>query len=131
MRFNGQVGESSLAEDMHDIVDYIVKSNNNLEYLSLTTNGGTHDTDWWYKLGSLMSQMRWGEVVFAIDGLADTHSLYRVGVDWHKVTDNARAYIAGGGRAQWRMLTFKHNEHQVDECRKLSEEWGFLSLIHL
>jgi len=125
MRFNGQVGESSLAEDMHDIVDYIVKSNNKLEYLSLTTNGGTHDTDWWYKLGKLMSQMRWGEVVFAIDGLADTHSLYRVGVDWHKVTENARAYIAGGGRAQWRMLTFKHNEHQIDECRKLSDEWGF------
>ena len=125
MRFNGQVGESSLCEDLHDIVHYISKCNKNLEYLSLTTNGGTRDPDWWYKLGTLMKEMRWGEVVFALDGLADTHSMYRVNVDWHKVVENAKAYIAGGGRAQWRMLTFKHNEHQVDECRKLSEEWGF------
>ena len=127
MRFNGQVGESSLCDDLLEIVEYIVKCNKNLEYLSLTTNGGTRTPEFWYELGKLMSQMRWSEVVFAIDGLADTHSLYRVGVDWHKVTENARAYIAGGGRAQWRMLTFKHNEHQIDECRKLSEDWGFNS----
>ena len=127
MRFNGQVGESSLCEDLHDIVDYISKVNSNLEFLSLTTNGGTRSPEWWFKLGQLMSRMRWGEVIFAIDGLADTHGLYRVGVDWYKVTENARSYIAGGGRAQWRMLTFKHNEHQIEECRKKSEEWGFNS----
>ena len=57
MRFNGQVGESSLAEDLHDIVHYISKCNKNLEYLSLTTNGGTRDPDWWYKLGTLMKEM--------------------------------------------------------------------------
>ena len=81
MRFNGQVGESSLCEDLLDIVGYILKCNKNLEYLSLTTNGGTRTPEFWYKLGSLMKQMRWGEVIFALDGLADTHSLYRVGVD--------------------------------------------------
>ena len=125
LRFNGQVGESSLCEDFHEICEYVQKSNSNLEYFSLTTNGGTHNPEWWYKVGSIMKQMRWGEVTFAIDGLADTHSMYRVNVDWHKVVENAKAYIAGGGRAHWRMLTFKHNEHQVDECERLSKEWGF------
>ena len=66
LRFNGQVGESSLCEDFHEICEYVQKSNSNLEYFSLTTNGGTHNPEWWYKVGSIMKQMRWGEVTFPI-----------------------------------------------------------------
>jgi DNA-3-methyladenine glycosylase I len=31
--------------------------------------------------------------VFGIDGLADTHSIYRVGTDYHKIIENAKAFI--------------------------------------
>ena len=30
-----------------------------------------------------------------------------------------------GGIAQWDYIVFKHNEHQVEEARKLSKELGF------
>ena len=38
---------------------------------------------------------------------------------------NVKAFIGAGGEAQWKWLFFKHNEHQVDEARKLSEQLGF------
>ena len=38
---------------------------------------------------------------------------------------NVEAYLGANGRARWDYLVFKHNQHQVDEARKLSEDMGF------
>ena len=38
---------------------------------------------------------------------------------------NVEAFIGSGGNAQWDMLVFKHNEHQVDACEKLARDLGF------
>ena len=40
-----------------------------------------------------------------------------------------KSFIEAGGRARWDFLVFDFNEHQVDEARKLSEEWGFEKFI--
>ena len=39
--------------------------------------------------------------------------------------DNAKAFIDEGGIAEWQYLKFKHNEHQVEEARKMAEDIGF------
>tara|TARA_B100000809_G_scaffold265569_1_gene324818 strand:+ start:1239 stop:2249 length:1011 start_codon:yes stop_codon:yes gene_type:complete len=62
---------------------------------------------------------------FAIDGLEDTNHYYRVGVDWDKVIENAQTFINAGGKAGWRFVPFKHNIHQIEEAKKLSEQLGF------
>jgi sulfatase maturation enzyme AslB (radical SAM superfamily) len=66
-------------------------------------------------------------VTFGIDGLSDTHNLYRIATDWHKIIENAQEFITNGGRAEWHMLVFKHNEHQIDDCRSLSDKLGFFN----
>jgi MoaA/NifB/PqqE/SkfB family radical SAM enzyme len=57
--------------------------------------------------------------------LGDTHKLYRRNTNWDKIIENARAFIQAGGNAEWVMTIFKHNEHQIDECRTLSSQFGF------
>jgi len=38
-------------------------------------------------------------------------------------------FIAAGGRAEWIMTVFAHNEHQVSECRELAMRLGFARFI--
>jgi MoaA/NifB/PqqE/SkfB family radical SAM enzyme len=35
------------------------------------------------------------------------------------------SFIAAGGHAEWDFIVFRHNEHQVEEARKLSKQMGF------
>jgi len=84
------------------------------------TNGSGRSIEWWQALAKINVT-----VIFGIDGLKDTHSLYRINTNWDKIIANAKEFISAGGNARWDMLVFKHNEHQVDKCEQLSKELGF------
>lgn len=92
--------------------------------LGMNTNGGLQNTLWWFELGRILNQPR-DYVVFSIDGLEDTNSVYRKGVDWRKLMHNVQSFIEAGGSAQWDMLIYKHNQHQIDECEQLARDLGF------
>jgi MoaA/NifB/PqqE/SkfB family radical SAM enzyme len=64
--------------------------------------------------------------MFCLDGLGDTHHLYRQNTVWDIVIRNAKTFIAAGGRAVWKMIKFDHNRHQIDKCQELSQQLGFL-----
>lgn len=91
--------------------------------IGIHTNGGARSTEWWIELPNVLPEKHL--VTFAIDGLEDTHSLYRVGTNFDTVTRNAKSFIRSGGNAEWAFIKFKHNEHQVEEARVLAEKWGF------
>lgn len=122
----GNYGEPIVAQDCLEILKYLRENNSNL-YISIHTNGSARTVDWWRELATLRTT-----VVFGIDGLKDTHHLYRIDTDFDKIIENARAFIQAGGRAEWHMLAFKHNEHQIELCEDLSKELGFekFSLKH-
>lgn len=115
----GNTGDPIVAKDTLAIFKYLRQVNPSI-HLSMNTNGSAKDTQWWQDLAK--ENVR---VIFGIDGLADTHSLYRIGTDWHKIIQNAQSFIQAGGVAEWHMLVFKHNEHQVDECHALADTMGF------
>ena len=115
----GDLGDPIIAKDTLEIFQYLRKVNPKIT-LSMHTNGSARTTVWWQELAK--TNVR---VIFGIDGLADTHSLYRVATDWHKIIENATAFIQEGGIAEWHMLVFKHNEHQIDDCKQLSIDLGF------
>lgn len=116
----GNLGDPIVAQDCLEIFQYIRECNPHIS-LSMHTNGSARSKHWWKELSK--TNVR---VVFGIDGLADTHSLYRVGADWNKIIENAASFINEGGIAEWHMLVFRHNEHQVDACRNMSKELGFV-----
>ena len=119
LRMCGNLGDAVMAKDTVEVFQYLRENNSNMN-LKLFTNGGARDDNWWKKLAETNV-----EVIFAIDGLEDTNKLYRVNTVWEKIMHNAKVFIDAGGTASWYMLVFKHNEHQVDECRTLAYSMGF------
>ena len=92
--------------------------------LDLHTNGSARRPEWWRELAEVMKSGP-HYLRFGIDGLEDTNHLYRRGADWKTVMRSAESFIEAGGRAEWDFLVFRHNEHQVEEARKLAENMGF------
>lgn len=120
----GNYGDPILNNDLISIVRYITESNPDIK-IDLHTNGGARSTKWWAELTSAMPAKHLFQ--FGIDGLEDTHKLYRVGTDWHKIIANANTVIHNGGLARWNFITFKHNEHQLEEARQIARDMGFES----
>ncbi len=99
------------------------KINKNI-VLGMNTNGALQNTLWWHELGRIFNQLQ-DYVVFSIDGLEDTNSVYRKNVSWHKLMQNIQAFVEAGGRAHWDMLVYRHNQHQIDAAEQLARDMGF------
>lgn len=97
-----------------------VRDNNPNCRLEMHSNGGARDTEFWKEIADLDIR-----VTFGIDGLEDTNHLYRRNVNWKKLIANVESFISNGGKAYWKYLIFKHNQHQVEEARQTSTEMGF------
>ena len=117
----GNLGDPIVAKDTLEIFEYFRSHNPNM-WLSMNTNAGAKNEEWWRQLAEVFGRM--GAVIFSVDGLCDTNHLYRQGVVWDNVERNMRAFIDAGGRARWDYLIFEHNQHQVEEAEALANEWG-------
>ena len=115
----GNYGDPIMSQDCALVLDYLKSTNPNIR-LSMHTNGSARDAAFWKELARLDVR-----VVFGIDGLADTHALYRINTDFDRIIANAQQFIQAGGHAEWHMLVFQHNEHQIDACQQLAEQTGF------
>jgi MoaA/NifB/PqqE/SkfB family radical SAM enzyme len=115
----GNLGDGSMNPECLEIYEWLRAVNPNIN-LQLHSNGGARTTEFWREMAKINVS-----VTFAMDGLEDTNHLYRRNVQWSKLMNNVESFIDAGGSASWAMLIFKHNEHQIDDCRILSQELGF------
>jgi len=119
----GNLGDPIVAKDTLKIFEYLREINPTIS-LSMNTNGSAKSQSFWKSIAGLGVHVRFG-----IDGLEDTHSLYRIGTHFDKIIDNACNFIQAGGNATWDMLIFEHNKHQVNDCKQLSVELGFKQFV--
>jgi MoaA/NifB/PqqE/SkfB family radical SAM enzyme len=120
----GTYGDAVMNPETLEIFKYLKEVNPTMG-IGMITNGGARNTDFWETLAELKVS-----VTFSIDGLEDTNHLYRRNVKWDRLMKNVNAFIGSGGKANWSFLVFKHNQHQIDEAKKLSEELGFIDFEH-
>lgn len=123
MIFCGCYGDPIINNDLLKMVEYTAMANKNL-HIEINTNGSARPVNWWKKLGSVLSQHP-HNIVFGLDGLEDTHHLYRIGTDYNKILYNASAFIDAGGHAEWQFILFKHNEHQVAQAESIAQNLKF------
>lgn len=119
MLYNGNLGDMLMNPEIVEITAWLLGINPQLKIQAMT-NGGAGSSVMWRDLGKLGIQCN-----FAIDGLEDTHYLYRQNTIWSVVIKNAKTFIESGGNAVWKMIEFKHNQHQIEQCRALSKKLGF------
>lgn len=122
IRLEGEHGDSL----MHPEIDWFLGSIPDHISVELVTNASLRSASWWTKLAARNNLT----VIFSIDGLADTNSHYRIGSDFNKIMQNAQSYINAGGQAIWKMVVFEHNQHQIEEIQKLSQQMGFRDFIY-
>lgn len=116
---NGNYGDIVMHSTPKEFVQTFIDMK--FQEIQINTNGGGLSTEFWSWLGSQSNVI----VEFALDGLEDTHHLYRRNTRFDTVIKNAKAYINAGGYARWIMNVFGNNEHQVDVCRQMSKDLGF------
>jgi len=122
----GNLGDPIVAKDTLEVFEYFRRHNPKI-WLSMNTNAGARDSDWWKELSKIFGRM--GAVTFSVDGLEDTNHLYRQGVNWAKVENSMESFIEAGGRARWDYIIFEHNQHQVQEAEQLSKLMGFEKFV--
>lgn len=120
ININGNFGDFVMNTESLEIIEYFRSNNKNL-YVAVSTNGSARTKEFWSQL-AIYDPI----VHFCLDGLEDTHHLYRQDTQWSKIIANARVFIEAGGRAVWKMIKFDHNAHQIEACELLSKQLGFI-----
>jgi len=118
---NGNYGDIVMNPEAVDIIRHFRDHNPNLT-IEISTNGSARNAEFWKSLAKLGTQ-----VLFCLDGLEDTHHLYRQNTKWSTIIKNAKTYIAAGGKATWKFIKFDHNIHQLDACKQLSKDLKFIN----
>ena len=116
---NGNFGDAVMNPHTIDIIEYFRQHAPSLK-ITMSTNAGARDAQYWEDLARLDVIVR-----FCIDGLENTHSVYRKNTLYSTVIKNAKTFIAAGGRAIWKMIKFSHNVDQINEAKLISKSMGF------
>lgn len=122
--FNGNFGDFTSHPKVIEMLMYLSDIRPDLT-LSLNTNGGARDTEFWKDLAVVLNKFLDHEVVFSIDGLEDTNHIYRRGVEFNKIIKNATTFIENNGIASWRMIVFDYNKHQLTNASNYARDLKF------
>ncbi len=120
LSFSGNFGDFCANPEFVDIVAYL-KAFNPHVVMDGETNGSLQGAEWWRRLGAVFHH---GDLIFALDGLEDTHHLHRRGTRFDHVIRNLEAFVSGGGSAYWKFIVFEHNEHQIAAAESLAGDLG-------
>lgn len=114
--FCGNFGDPLMHPDLDEIIYFFGQ-----QRISISTNASIRSNQWWCDLAKNKNVT----VTFCIDGIGKEHEIYRRSTSYEKIIKNAEYFISKGGSAHWQFIVFRHNEHQVDQAKKLSEDMGF------
>lgn len=116
----GNNGDPIYHSKFHELCLALKKNNSTIK---ITTNGSGKKKEWWTKLCSILDKK--DSLTFSIDGLEDTNHLYRKNAKWNSIMEAIEIIRKFKFDTTWKYIVFKHNQHQIQEAKKLSEILGF------
>ena len=113
----GNFGDPAVAPDFFKVVKYFADDG---VKVSVSTNGHPHKPEDWAAIAHKNVHIAWH-----IDGDEDTNHIYRIGTNFNRIIENAKSFISAGGKAEWVLIPFAHNEHVIEKCETLANDLGF------
>jgi len=120
IHFCGNNGDPIYHSEFHKLCQRLKETNCTI---NITTNGSKKSAEWWEQLGSILTIE--DKIKFSIDGLQDTNKIYRINSDWDSIMQGFKIMKKHQIKTVWKFIVFKHNQHQIEEAKKLSKELGF------
>jgi sulfatase maturation enzyme AslB (radical SAM superfamily) len=124
--FNGNFGDFSMHPKFIEMMEYLATVKTDI-YINLNTNGGARDPVFWSNLATVLQKFSKHDVKFGIDGLEDTHDLYRRGILWKKRVENLKAFNDCGGNSIWKCIVFDYNISQLDDISNFAKNIGCMA----
>ena len=121
--WNGNWGDCMMHPDIIEMVEIWTKYHPE-SMICIATNGALRSTTFWGKLAVALRQSSHHKVDFAMDGMEDTHKLYRRKTSHSKLSENIKAFTDAGGNGVVYMTMFEHNKHQIAEVREHARSLG-------
>lgn len=90
--------------------------------IKIVTNGSKKSKQWWEKLSNILDNR--DSIVFSIDGLQDTNQIYRINSDFDSIMTGFEI-IKDTVKTIWKFIPFRHNQHQIEDAKKMALEKGF------
>lgn len=118
---NGNYGDFIMHPQAIEIVAWLRSNQSTKGKITISTNGSARDRNFWRSLAQIPNV----EVWYCIDGLEDTHHIYRQDTDFNAILANAGHFIRDGGYAVWNFTIFDHNRHQISQARDFARDLGF------
>ena len=115
----GNNGDPIYHSQFHDMCQKLKNINCTI---SITTNGSGKKKDWWEKLCTILSDK--DTITFSIDGLEDTNHFYRINAKWQSILNAINVVCKTKINTVWKLIVFKHNQHQIEDVKKLSVQLG-------
>ena len=118
----GAVSEPTLYPDLFELIDYLKIRNISI---SISTNGSTHNINWWKKLGLLLNEN--DQIIFAVDGSTqEIHQIYRVGSNLKKVLENHNTIKKFSKCITiCQFIKFNYNINDINNVKKLALDEKF------
>jgi len=116
IRLEGDYGDPLMNPSLMTYIEIFKKY-----HLTIVTNGTIGTTELWKNIASYDNIT----VIFSIDGLRETNSIYRIGANFDKIIKNITTFINAGGHAIWKYLLFKHNKQDVIKAKEYAYKLGF------
>ena len=116
--FCGTHGEPLSAKNLFEA---IAAAKNTGAKIEMFTNGSLRSKTWWEKLLSILGPE--DRITFGVDGI-DTNHLYRQNTNINKIMENMYLCCKSDVEVRWDFLVFKHNEHEMEDCKRLAKELG-------
>ena len=87
------------------------------------TVGSGYDENWWRNVYNAYDndQSNW---VFTLDGLRFTAGKYRVGLVYDETFTAMRLGAELGKNITWQFIVLRHNQHDIEEAKRLADEHG-------